>query len=170
MHAGKQASLEPRSNTGDTPLTLAAYFGHVHAVEKLLAMGANAMAMDDDGHAAGEKSAFLVYFSRSFRYCVPCPRTPSRTRRSAIAHYCTNGADAQHDGTHHALRWRECLLACRSDNTQPSRPHAHTLPRTTNIRRHPSSAGTKLHHLSVENLRPSRHNMRQKGYYSSQHH
>ena len=50
----KQAPLESRSSTGDTPLTLATYFGHAHAVEKLLATGANPSVEDDDGHAAGE--------------------------------------------------------------------------------------------------------------------
>lgn len=69
---GKQAPLEVRSNTGDTPLTLASYFGHVHAVEKLLAMGADAMAVDDDGHAAGEQRAglFSGFVCGAFDVCV----------------------------------------------------------------------------------------------------
>lgn len=54
LYNSNQAPLETRSSTGDTPLTLATHFGHAHAVEKLLAMGANPLAMDDDGHAAGK--------------------------------------------------------------------------------------------------------------------
>ena len=48
-----QAPLETASCTGDTPLTLATYFGHIEAVEELLCRGANADAVDEDGQAAG---------------------------------------------------------------------------------------------------------------------
>lgn len=48
-----QASLEVKSCTGDTPLILAAYFGHAEAAEQLLARGADKNAVDEEGHAAG---------------------------------------------------------------------------------------------------------------------
>lgn len=55
-----QAPLETKSCTGDSPLTLAAYFGHVEAVNELLARGANANAVDEDGQAAGEQAEDAV--------------------------------------------------------------------------------------------------------------
>lgn len=144
-HAGKQAPLESRSNTGDTPLTLAAYFGHVHAVERLLAMGANATAMDDDGHAAGEQSAFLVACSCHTVH-VTIPRAPGEPQQCCssmpvvIDSNPSVGNRRPYERRTRATRrplprpataW---VLACPSDSAHPPRPsrlHAHTLPGIT---------------------------------------
>lgn len=47
--------MEALSTTRDTPLCLAAYFGHAAAVRLLLSRGADATAADDEGALPGDR-------------------------------------------------------------------------------------------------------------------